>query len=86
MLLSYDRRTVRTVCMVEPGAQYGLSLGQDPNAATFLGLSGLPAFPAKLSFTASAGPAVTDVCESLSQDPDTAADLARRGKACPSPR
>jgi len=87
MLLSYDRRTVRTVCMVEPGVQYGLSLGEDPNSPTaFLGLAGLPAAPARLNFTTSAGPVISDVCEALSQDPVTAADLARRGKTCPEPR
>lgn len=86
MLLSYDRRTVRTLCMVEPGAQYGFSLGQDPNAETFLALAGgLPAQPAKLAFTTSAGPAITNVCEALAQDPETAAELARRGKTCSAP-
>ena len=82
MLLSYDRRTVRTVCAVEPGVRYGLSLGQDPNAETFLGLAGLPAAPSKILFTTTTGPAVSEVCEALAQDPQTVAELRRRGKAC----
>lgn len=82
MLLSYDRRTVRTVCAVEPGSQYGLSFGQDPNAETFLGLAGLPAAPSKIVFTTSSGPAIADACEALAEDPQTAAELRRRGKSC----
>lgn len=83
MLLSYDRRTVRTVCVVEPGTKYGFSLGQDPTAPTFIGLAGLPAAPATVSFSTADGPLVTDVCQAMAQDAVTAADLQRRGKACP---
>ncbi len=83
MLLSYDRRTVRAVCLVEPGTAYGFTLGQDPNAPTFLGLDGgLPAQPARITFTTSSEPAVTDVCEALTQDATTAAQLKARGKGC----
>jgi hypothetical protein len=82
MLLSFDRRTVRTVCMVEAGRAYGVSLGQDPTANTFIGLTGLPALPARISFTTSDGPAVSNVCEALAEDTETAADMKRRGAAC----
>jgi hypothetical protein len=83
MLLSYDRKTVRTVCVVEAATQYGFSVGQDPNAATFLALEGgLPAAPAKIAFATSSDAPVTDVCHALAQDPVTAAQLKARGKAC----
>ena len=82
MLLSYDRRTVRTVCTVEPGMKYGFAVGQDPNAPTFIGLTGLPAEAVKVAFETSDGPLVTDVCQALSEDSQTAQDLKRRGKAC----
>lgn len=85
MLLSLDRRTVRTVCVVEPGTQYGFSLGQDPNAATFVGLGGLPAEMAKVAFSTSAGPRVSEVCEALGEDAETAAEMRSRGKACGEP-
>ena len=82
MLLSYDRRTVRTVCQVEAGRQYGFSLGQDPMAKTFIGLTGLPAMPARITFSTSSGPAISTVCEALAEDAEIAADLRRRDKAC----
>jgi hypothetical protein len=68
MLLSYDRRTVRTVCVVQPNAEYGLSLSEDPNAKSFVGLSGLPSMPYRLDFVTSEGPSVTTVCDALAQD------------------
>jgi hypothetical protein len=83
MLLSYDRRTVRTVCVVEPGRQYGFSLGEDPLGNTFIGLTGLPAMPAKITFSTSAGRTISSVCEALAEDAETAADMRRRGTACP---
>ncbi len=82
LLLSLDRRTIRTVCEVEPGVSYGLSVGQDPLGPTFLGLTGLPAEPSKISFSTSAGPAVGAACDALAEDPETAAALARNGKSC----
>ncbi|HEY3950540.1 hypothetical protein [Phenylobacterium sp.] len=85
MTLSYDHRTVRTVCLVEPGREYGLSLGEDPAGDTFIGLSGLPAMPGRISFSTSDGPLVTDACEALAEDEATAADMRQRGKACPGP-
>jgi hypothetical protein len=86
MLLSYDRRTVRTVCLVEPNAEYGLALSQDPNAGSFIGLGGLPSMPYRLDFTTSSAPAVTTVCEALAQDEATARQIrARRGLDCGQP-
>lgn len=82
MLLSLDRRTVRTVCVVEPGAQYGFALGQDPNAPTFIGLAGLPTQSAKVAFSTSDGPLVKDVCQALLQDTAGASEMKERGKGC----
>lgn len=78
MLLSYDRKTVRTVCVVEPNSNYGLWMSQDPTGKSFIGLSGLPSQPYRLSFTTSADPAVTSVCEALAQDEETARQIRER--------
>jgi hypothetical protein len=84
MLLSYDRRTIRTVCVVEPGARYGLWLSQDPNAHSFLGLTGLPSLPYRLEFATSDEAPLTAVCEALNADAATARQLAGRGNPdCP---
>jgi hypothetical protein len=78
MLLSYDRRTVRTVCVVEPGAQYGVWLSREPTARSFLGLGGLPSEPYRLNFSTSAEPAVTTVCNALVEDEETARQIRNR--------
>lgn len=78
MLLSYDRKTVRTVCVVEPNANYGLWMSQDPTGKSFIGLSGLPSQPYRLSFATSAEPAVTTVCQALAQDEETARQIRER--------
>jgi hypothetical protein len=84
MLLSYDRRTVRTVCVVEPGRSYGFSLGEDLTRSTFVGLSGLPVLPARVTFSTSSDALVSDVCQALAEDPETAAQLRERGRSCSS--
>jgi hypothetical protein len=90
MLLSYDRKTVRTVCLVAPGAAYGLWLSQDPTAHSFMGLAGLPSESYRLNFSTSVGPAVTSVCEAMSADEETARQIRQRrpldcsGQASPS--
>jgi hypothetical protein len=78
MLLSYDRRTVRTVCIVEPNAQYGLWVSQDPTSRSFLGLAGLPSEAYRLTFSTSAEPAVTTVCDAMVQDDVTAMQVRQR--------
>lgn len=80
MLLSYDRRTVRTVCIVEAATRYGLQISEDPTGASFMGLSGLPSFPYRLDFSTSAEPAVTTVCAALAEDAYTARQMRERGK------
>jgi hypothetical protein len=84
MLLSYDRRTVRTVCVVQPGVRYGLWMSQDPSAHSFLGLTGLPSLPYRLEFATSDQAPVTAVCDALTADAATARQLAGRGiPVCP---
>ncbi len=68
MLLSYDRRTVRTVCVVEPNSHYGLLTNRDLNGKVFTGLSGLPAESHELNFTTSAEAPLTTVCDALVED------------------
>ena len=81
MLLSYDRRTIRTVCIVAAATRYGLQVSEDPTSgASFMGLSGLPSFPYRLDFTTSAEPAVTTVCAALAEDADTARKMRELGK------
>lgn len=85
MLLSYDRKTVRTVCLVAPNAQYGVWLSQDPTAHSFVGLTGLPSESYRLNFSTSGGPAVRSVCEAMSADEETARQIRmRRTLDCPS--
>jgi len=78
MLLSYDRKTVRTVCVVEPDAHYGLRLSQDPTNHSFIGLSGLPSLPYRLEFSTTSAPAITTVCDALAEDEETARQIRTR--------
>lgn len=79
MLLSLDRRTVRTVCVVAPDTQYGLWVSQDPTALSFVGLGGLPSQAYRLTFSTSAEPAVTSVCAAMAADEETARQIRKRG-------
>jgi hypothetical protein len=83
MLLSFDRRTVRTLCVVEPDAQYGFWVSQDPTANSFMGMAGLPSTGYRLSFTTSAEAPITTVCDALVEDELTARQIrARRPLDC----
>jgi hypothetical protein len=77
--LSYDRRTVRTVCIVAANARYGAWVSADPNGSfNFVGLTGLPSEPYRLDFMTSAEPEITTVCEALSEDTVAAAEIRKR--------
>jgi hypothetical protein len=78
LLMSYDRRTIRIVCVVQPKADYGVVLSPDPSGKTFVGMSGLPSYPYQLDFTTSAGPLVSTVCDALSEDETTARQIRDR--------
>jgi hypothetical protein len=78
MLLSYDRRTVRTVCFVQPNTQYGLGLSRDLAGDPFMGLAGLPSLPFQWNFATSDDAAVANVCEALAEDEETAREIRKR--------
>ena len=68
MVMSYDRRTIRTLCIAGPNVTYGVRLspgmGND-----FESLDGQKLSLHELSFRTSAGPLVQTVAEALAQDP-----------------
>ena len=73
-VLSFDRRTIRTVCRAEPNTHYGVRLSEPPVAdqpdATFMSLAGRPLGAYELAFTASAQASVLTVGDALAEDPD----------------
>ena len=89
MLLSLDRLTVRTACVVEPNLSYGAWISKDvpdPQAKTtrttdFISLTGSPSEGYEFRFTTSAAAPITTVCEALAEDEQTARELRQRGKA-----
>lgn len=81
MLLSLDRRTVRTVCIVEAGKPYGAWVTRDPVAHSFVGLGGLPSEAYRLAFTTSDAPPVNFICEALLEDDETAPQVRARAPA-----
>ena len=85
MLLSLDRKTVRTVCLVEAGAKYAIWVTEDPTAGQgFVGLSGLPSEGRRLSFSTASEAPVSSVCVAMMEDAATARELRRRADvACP---
>lgn len=75
MVLSYDRRTVRTVCLTKPNTHYGLWMDRRPGSGDFLSLAGRAPKPYELAFSTSAEPPVTSVCQALAQDTEAAQAL-----------
>ena len=94
MLLSYDRLTVRTACVVAPNVSYGAWISKDVTSGAFISrysedtdfisLTGSPSEGYEFRFSTSAATPVTTVCEALSEDEETARELRARRKAdCP---
>ena len=90
MVLSYDRRTVRTVCLLDPEKRYGTWLNwwlsefttvMDGDPRLFVGLNRVPVKPFLLRFASSLDAPVTNVCEALLADTEglLPADMARLG-------
>jgi hypothetical protein len=77
MLLSYDRRTVRTVCLLDPDKLYAVRLNREPGAA-FRTVDGATGEPFDLKFSTSLEAPTTDVCAAIRED---AAMLAEVEKA-----
>jgi hypothetical protein len=96
MLLSYDRLTVRTACVVEPNLTYGAWISKDvPYGAfvsddskdDFISLTGSPSKEYEFRFSTSAEAPVTTVCEALTEDEETARELrAHRKLDCGAPK
>ncbi|MGZ3378399.1 MAG: hypothetical protein ACXU8S_17525 [Phenylobacterium sp.] len=82
MLLSYDRLTVRTACVVEPNESYGAWISRNvlTTADDFISLTGTPSGQFELRFTTSAEPAITTVCEAIAEDEETAREIRKRRK------
>ena len=68
-VLSYDRRTIRTVCHVNARTDYGLFISDRPGAI-FVSLAGKPAPPYAFRFTSNGGRDVLSVKESMAEDDD----------------
>ncbi len=69
-LLSFDRKTIRTVCDLEADTQYGVWMNHDMPQHRFVSLAGLPLEPFELTFATSSDKAIADVSEALAQDAD----------------
>jgi hypothetical protein len=71
-VLSFDRRTIRTVCHTDLGGHYGLRLSDrsldGTSRATFVSLSGKRLSPYVLSFDTSFEPPINTASDSLAED------------------
>jgi hypothetical protein len=66
LVLSLDRRTLRTLCVVEPNLGYALRLSEDENA--LVSLFGAKVERFDLTFRTSSEPLVTTIPDALAQD------------------
>lgn len=75
--LSYDRRTIWTVCLPRPNQRFAIWLNPDRNGPPttqtnrFQSLAGRPLEPYRLVFETSDGPLVTTAADAMAQDPET---------------
>jgi hypothetical protein len=69
-VLSYDRRTIRTVCRVNARSDYGLFLSDRPGNI-FVSLAGKPAAAYSIAFSSSGERDVLSVKESMAEDDDS---------------
>ncbi|HEY3951602.1 hypothetical protein [Phenylobacterium sp.] len=67
-VLSFDRKTIRTLCHTEPSNVYGVRMSIDLPGAQFVSLAGHAMDPYEFSFTTSPGPEVTTAHEAIDQD------------------
>lgn len=67
-VLSFDRRTVRVACFLNPATRYGVSINNF-NVLRFIGLGGWPAKGLELRFETSNALPLKTISESLAQDP-----------------
>jgi hypothetical protein len=64
---NFDHKTVRTLCLTQPGRTYGVVVGGGCSLP-FASLDGQLAQPLAVRFTTSNGPETTSVSEALAQD------------------
>jgi hypothetical protein len=69
-VLSFDHRSVRTVCHADGNVIYGVGVSDNPDA-TFLSLAGRPLEPFEFRFSTSVAAAVLTNGEALDQDPES---------------
>ena len=69
-IVSFDRKTIRTVCHADGNVIYGIGVSDNPDA-TFLSLSGKPLDPYEFRFSTTVAPDVLSTGESLDQDPES---------------
>jgi hypothetical protein len=77
LLLSLDRKTVRTICHPPPVGAFSLWLNENPASGPrpnlknqFISLTGWPAQPFRLTFSTSNGKRVRTLREALLEDPN----------------
>jgi hypothetical protein len=75
MLMTFDRRTIRTPCVMTPNTHYSLWMNQAPPPglmpAQFVSMTGWRLERYRLTFTTSSQPVVQTVREALGEDPET---------------
>jgi hypothetical protein len=69
-IVSFDRRTIRTVCHADGNVIYGIGVSDNPDA-TFISLAGKPLEPYEFRFATTVAPDVLSTSEALDQDPDS---------------
>lgn len=67
-VLSFDRRTIRAICHVEPNTRYGVRMSDQPDSR-FYSLQGKPLDIYEFAFATSNGAEIQTVSDSLDQDP-----------------
>jgi hypothetical protein len=67
-VVSFDRRTIRTVCRVEANGRYGVRMSDQPDSR-FYSLHGKPLDIYEFSFTTTDSAEIQTVSDSLDQDP-----------------
>ena len=67
LALSFDRRTIRTVCNIAPDSHYGVRLNAE-SRYVFTSLAGRPSSPFTFSFSTSSQAPINTVREALAED------------------
>jgi hypothetical protein len=68
LILSYDRRTIQTVCQLDRNTRYGVRMNRGPGLR-FVSLAGWPSDPYELTFSSSSDGEITSLEDALAEDP-----------------